>query len=102
MKWDLNIFSLPELPGAGPRAVITDVKIIPCSIKIFFYAARVYTTMIATLGRMIEFSLTLFASSAGPARALLRSDAVPVGPCLQGGSSGPLSDDRDGRRRLWT
>ena len=82
--------------------MIADVKIIPCSIKIIFFAARARVTIIATLGRMIEVSLTLFASSAGPARALLRSDAVRVGPYFQGGSIGPLSGNRDGHRGLWT
>ena len=82
--------------------MITDVKLIPFSIKIIFYAARVCTAMIATLGGMTGKTLDVSASSAGPARALLRSDAVRVGPYCQGGSIGPLSGNRDGRGRLWT
>ena len=76
--------------------MITDVKIILCSIKIIFYAARARIAIIATLGRVIKISLDVSASSAGPARALLRSDAVRVGPYFQGGSIGHLSGDHDG------
>ena len=82
--------------------MIADVKIIPCSIKIIFFAARARITIIATDSAMIEIFFDVAASSAGPARALLRSDAVRVGPYFQGGSIGPLSGNRDGRRRLWT
>jgi len=46
--------------------VITDVKIILCSIKIIFYAARARITIIATLGRMIKFSLTPPQAPPGP------------------------------------
>ena len=59
--------------------MITNVKINPCSIKIIFYAVRARITIIATLGRMIKISLDDWAASAGPARALLRSDGVRVG-----------------------
>ena len=59
-------FRFPGLPGAGPSAVIADVKIIPLSIKIIFFAVRVYTAMIATLGRMIKFSLTPPQAPPGP------------------------------------
>ncbi len=82
--------------------MITAVKVIPLSIKIIFFVARARTTIIATLGRVIEYSFDAAASSAGPARALLRSDAVRVGLYFQGSSVGPLSGNRDGRRRLWT
>ena len=46
--------------------MITDVKIIPLSIKIIFFAARARITIIATLGRMIEFSLTPPQAPPGP------------------------------------
>ena len=80
--------------------MITDVKLIPFYVKIIFYAARARTTIIATLGRMIGITLDVSASSAGPARALLRSGGVRVGPFFQGSSIGPPSGNRDRRRRL--
>ena len=46
--------------------MITDAKLIGFSIKIIFFAVRVYTAMIATLGRMIEFSLTPPQAPPGP------------------------------------
>ena len=82
--------------------MIADVKIIPLSIKIIFFAARARITIIATNGAMIGIFFDVAASSAGPARALLRSDGARVGLYLQGGSVDPLSGNRDGRRRLWT
>ena len=82
--------------------MITDVKLIPFSIKIIFFRGpgTYHDDRDAWPYDLIFFDAA--ASSAGPARALLRSDAVRVGLYFQGGSIGPLSGNRDGRRRRWT
>ena len=69
--------------------MITDVKIIPLSIKIIFFAARARITIIATLGRMIGITLD---ESAPTLADLKRNGAGRLGH----GLFGPVG--RPGRR----